>query len=169
MQLTAVDQPLYGGLLLSRARVCLLNIGKVSIDMPGQVGFDAACGVVGNRQRDTEPRDAHRVNGSEREGAMRDAIRVEGLVIPGLPAAAATEFCQLGVDVREGQQVRRDQRRFTRPRHTSVDFEPQRPEEAGFAKVVPGQRLVLAALAARAHHEQRWAAPCVELSGTNER
>jgi hypothetical protein len=109
------------------------------------------------------------IHGAQRQGAMRNAISVGGHLVAGLAAAAAAELGQLRVDVREREDVRLDHPRLAQPRPLSVHFQPQRPEMAGFAKVIAGQRFVVAALPAAVHDEQRRPFPGIELSLPDER
>jgi len=108
------------------------------------------------------------MNDAQRQGPVRDAFGVRGYFVPRLSAPAASKLRQLRVDVCECERVGLEKDRLARPGCAAVDLQPQRAEKARFAEVVPGQRLVIAAVPACADHQQRGPLPRVQLAGANE-
>ena len=95
-------------------------------------------------------------------------MRVGRHLVAGLAAAAPAVFGDLRVSVRERERGRLKARGFAQPRLVAVDLEPERAKEPGLAKVIPGQRFIIAAITARVHDEQRRPFPGAQGFRTNQ-
>jgi hypothetical protein len=116
MELTAVNCVTHVRLLFACASMRLLNVSEIRIDVPRNLGLDTTCCRIPDRHTDGQPAEGQRIDGTQRQGPVRDPVSVGRDVISGLAATTPAEFRQLRVDMRERHDVRFEKRRLAQPR-----------------------------------------------------
>src|SRR5207247_10816000 len=104
----------------------------------------------------------HRIEESNGQRALSDTLDIRWRVIASLSTASAAVLGDFGIHIIEREAVRADRGRFTQPRWIAIDLQPQRPKKPCLSKVIAGERLIVAAIAARVGDEQRRSFPGVQ-------
>src|SRR4051812_41440899 len=82
----------YRGLLLAASRLRLLDVGEVGADRPREIAGDGVPGAIDDDERRRHLGDAHSQCHADVQRANGNAVRVDFLVITGLPGTAAARL-----------------------------------------------------------------------------